>query len=144
MYTSIREIGASIIEHATKEPNYSAGDLIADIYKAVDAASCEIVTYAKVRDFVAAVNAAVAMADCITLNPRYDSIMAARRDPAIYGKYNTSVHFQLTGTSGVDLMGFAYYTPEETLIEFGRVMEMQIVDSGDFVSQVDDFHFCLV
>ena len=144
MYTTIREIAASIIERATKEPNYSADDLTAAIYKAVDAASCEIVTFAKVRDFVSAVNDAIAIADGIAINPRYDSIMVDRRDPAIYGKYNTGVYFQLTGTTGVDLMRFEYNTPADALITFARVMPEQIANSSDFASYPDDFHFNLV
>ena len=143
MYT-IREIGAIIIKCATKDPTYSADDLTAAIYKAVDAASCEIVTYAKVRDFVAAVNEAIAIADGITLNPFYDSFRTNRLDPTIYGKYNTGVYFQLTGSTAVDLMGFAYFTPEKALGEFARVMSKQIADSSDFTSRPDDFHFHLV
>ena len=144
MAASIREIATSIIEGAFKDPTYSANDLIADIYKVVDAASCEIVTYAKVRDFVAAVNTAIVLADGITLNPRYDTIIAVRRAPAFYGKYNTGVYFHFTGTIGSDLMGFEYNTPADTLITFARVMPEQIANSSDFASHPDDFHFNLV
>ena len=144
MYTTIREIAASMIERATKEPNYSADDLAAAICKAAAATTCEIVTFAKVRDFVSAVNDAIAIADGITINPRYDSITADRRDPAIYGKYNTGVYFQLTGTTGVDLMGYEYNTPEDALNKFARVMRTQIADSSEFASQPDNFHFPIV
>ena len=127
MYTSIREIAASIIERATQEPNYSADDLAAAISDAAYATSCEIVTFAKVRDFVSAVNDAIAIADGITLNPRYDSITADRRDPAIYGKYNTCVLVHYC-TGGTDLMGYVYYTPAETLIMLARKIGSIIVE----------------
>ena len=133
MYTSIREIAASIIERATKEPNYSADDLTADIREAACAATFEIVTIAKVRDFVSAVNDAIAIADGITINPRYDSITVERRDPAIYGKYNTGVCAHYC-TGGVHLMGYEYNTPADALIMLARKIGSVIVDmNGDFM-----------
>ena len=141
MYTSIREIAASIIERATKEPNYSADDLAAAISDAAYATSCEIVTFAKVRDFVSAVNDAIAIADGIAIDPRYDSITADRRDPAIYGKYNTCVLVHYC-TGGTDLMGYVYNTPAETLIMLARKIGSVIVDTNsDFMDAfLDDYN----
>lgn len=130
MYTTIREIAASIIERATKEPNYSAADLTAAISEAAYAATFEIVTFAKVRDFVSAVNDAIAIADGITLNPRYDSIRADRRDPAIYGKYNTGV-FAHCCTGGDYLMENEYNTPAEAIIMLACKIGSVIVEMND-------------
>ena len=141
MNTTIREIAASIIERATKEPNYSAVDLAVAISEAAYATTFEIVTYAKVRDFVSAVNDAIAIADGITLNPRYDSIRADRRDPAIYGKYNTGV-FAHCCTGGVYLMGYEYNTPAESIIMLACKIGSVIVDmNGDFMDAfLDDYN----
>ena len=130
MNTTIREIAASIIERATKEPNYSAVDLAVAISEAAYATTFEIVTYAKVRDFVSAVNDAIAIADGITLNPRYDSIRADRRDPAIYGKYNTGV-FAHCCNGGDYLMGYEYNTPAESIIMLACKIGSVIVEMND-------------
>ena len=153
MNTTIREIAASIIERANQDPNYSADDLTYDIFKAVAATRREAVTYVKVRDFVSAVNDAIAIADGITLNPRYDSIRIAHLNPATHGKNNTSVYFQLApGVSGngtiADALMFDYTTPKAAIIRFAhmfaRVMGVQFVDSSDFAPRFYDYLFDVV
>lgn len=122
---SIREQTARLIYLADTDVNYSASEFVTDLQRIADAGDDEIVTASKVAAVIDAAQYVVDNSRCILLNPFYDSFYMVRLDPASYGKYNTSVYFQLTGSSACDLMNFAYNTPAGCLHDFARAMEKQ-------------------
>lgn len=137
MYT-IREQAASIIDIVATDDHYDASEFATDLLNIARAGDSEIVTASKVNAVVEAARYAVKNSRFILLNPRYDDFNMTHRDPSIYGKYNTSVEFQLTGTSACDLMGFAYNTPAGCLYDFARAMEKQTANMYDVANSAVD------